>query len=393
MQVPRFAELFAALDMVVMERRSAGSFRLSGPVPDWFRCFYPEAAPGYDGLRLGDMFLFLENFLIDAEQFWLTRSAGQLKSGPWGEIDALGHEHYLEASAVCLGEQQFLLLALPTIEYAEKQAIIQKARENNLASARFHKELQQKEVLFHCIVHDLAGPLTPIMLALSLLESEPLTTVGQQAVETCMLQASRQRDMIQQILDVFAAEVRLLAAPVRDPVAAPNVVWCAQTMIEALRPSCLPKHITLQLAPDVDPMADWRVVGEPSRLERILFNLVENALRYSPRNSAVTIGVTAQEAGVLVTVDDEGPGVPPEMVRSIFEKFSRDLANPGKAGLGLYFCRLTIEGWGGTIGYTPLTTGGARFWFRLPRPAAGEALSVPVAQSAAAGQRAALDAR
>jgi hypothetical protein len=75
---PPFAELFAALDMVVLERLSAQHFRLSGPAPDWFRCFYPAATPGQDDLRLGDMFLFLENFLIDAEHFWLTHSAGHL---------------------------------------------------------------------------------------------------------------------------------------------------------------------------------------------------------------------------------------------------------------------------------------------------------------------------
>jgi len=368
MQGPLFAELFAALDMVVLERQSVGSFRLSGPAPDWFQHFYPEAAPGQEGLRPGDMFLFLENFLVDAEQFWLIHSAGQLKSGPWGEIDARGHEHYLEASAVCLGERKLLLLALPTIEYAEKQAIIQKARENSLAYARFNKELQQKEVLFHCIVHDLSGPLTSILMGLSLLESEALTPVGTQAVETCVTQAGRQRDMIQQILDIFAAEASMLVAPVRDPVDAPDVVRCAQTVVEALRPSYLYTHITLQLAPDIDRMADWRVVGEPSRLERVIFNLAENALRYSPMHSVVTVGVTAHEAGVLVTVDDAGPGVPQEQVGIIFEKFSRDPANPGKAGLGLYFCRITIEGWGGTIGYTPRATGGARFWFRLPRP-------------------------
>jgi signal transduction histidine kinase len=82
----------------------------------------------------------------------------------------------------------------------------------------------------------------------------------------------------------------------------------------------------------------------------------------------VTVSIAADEAGVLVTVEDEGPGVPPELMDAIFEKFSQAQAQPGKAGLGLYFCRITIEGWGGTIGYSQRATGGARFWFRLPRP-------------------------
>src|SRR5215468_9860190 len=238
MQGALSAELLAALDIVVMERMSVGSFRLSGPAPAWFRCFYPEVTPGQEGLHPGDTFPFLANFLVDAEQFWLTRSAGRLQSGLWNETDARGHEHHLEASALCLGERQLLLLALPNIMYTEKQAIIQKARENSLAYARFHKEVQQKELLFHCIVHDFAGPLTAIMLSLSLLEAHAVTATGKQIVETCLHQASRLQGLIQQVLDVFAAEVRPLTAPVHDPISAQDVVECSRTVVEALQPSC-----------------------------------------------------------------------------------------------------------------------------------------------------------
>ncbi len=363
-----FAELFAALDTVVMERTSAGVFRLTGPAPDWCQRLYLEVASGPDSLRPGDRFPFLEHFLVDAEHFWLTRSAGQLKSGPWRELDTVGYEHYLEATAVCLGERKILLLALPEMEYEEQQTIIQKARENSLAYIRFNKELQQKEVLLHCIIHDLSGPLTAMMFGLAILDSEKLTAAGQKAVEICMLQASRQKALIQQILDVFAAEARAFETSGRDSAHAPDMVLCAQAVVDALRPSSVRSQITLQLAPGLDVAADWRVVGEASRLERVIFNLLENALRYSPVGSAVTVSIAADEAGVLVTVEDEGPGVPPELMDAIFEKFSQARVQPGKAGLGLYFCRITIEGWGGTIGYSQCATGGAGFWFRLPRP-------------------------
>jgi hypothetical protein len=83
-----FADLLAALDIVVMERLSAGIFRLCGPAPAWFRCFYPEATSGQEDLRPGDVFLFLDNFLVDAESFWLAHRTGQLSSGAWCERDA-----------------------------------------------------------------------------------------------------------------------------------------------------------------------------------------------------------------------------------------------------------------------------------------------------------------
>jgi len=375
MQEAFFTELFTALDMVVMERTSIGSFRLSGVPPDWFRHFYPQVIPGQEDLHPGAIFPFLENFLIDAERFWLTHSAGQLKSGLWSEMDLGGREYYLEATAVCLSECTILLLDLPKIEFEEKQATIQKARENSLVYARFHKEVQRKEVLFHCIVHDFAGPLMTIMFSLSLLDSHAIAAAGKQALETCMRQAGRLQGLIQEILDVFAAEVRPLTAPVRDPISALDVVQCAQMVVEALRPSCLHKQVTLQLAPAIDMGADWWVVGDPSRLERVIFNLVENAIRHSPLRAAVRVGITTDAAGVLVTVDDEGPGVPPDLVGTMFEKFSQARTGTGKAGLGLYFCRITIASWGGTIGYTPRAPGGARFWFCLPHAAPPEAVN------------------
>jgi signal transduction histidine kinase len=375
MQEALFAELLAALDMVVLERRSVESFRLAGTAPAWFKCFYPDVTPGQDGLRPSDFFPFLANFLVDAEQFWLTHSTGCLRSGLWNETDAMGHERSLEALALCLGEHQLLLLAFPNIEYAEKQVLIQKARENSLAYARLHKEVQHKELLFHCIVHDFAGPLTAIMFSLSFLEAKAVTAASKQMAEICLHQVSRLQRLIQQVLDVFAAEVRPLTAPVPNPLSATDVVGCAQTVGEGLQPSCLHKQVTLQLASAIDTVTDCWVVGDSAHLERVIFNLLENAIRHSPVRAAVRVGITADAAGVLVTVDDEGPGVPPELVDTLFEKFSQARANTGKTGLGLYFCRITIESWGGTIGYTPRATGGAQFWFRLPRAAPPRAVN------------------
>lgn len=56
--------------------------------------------------------------------------------------------------------------------------------------------------------------------------------------------------------------------------------------------------------------ADWRVIGDKSRLNRILANLAENAFRYSPMSSTVTIGLQQEEDHIFVTVDDQGVGIP-----------------------------------------------------------------------------------
>jgi hypothetical protein len=112
---------------------------------------------------------------------------------------------------------------------------------------------------------------------------------------------------------------------------------------------------------------DWKVVGENSRLERVLFNLVENAFRHSPLGSTVTVDVNQDGKFILFTVDDEGPGVPEDISKNLFQKFAQGREKSGKAGLGLYFCRITVERWGGSIGYSTRPKGGSCFWFRLPR--------------------------
>jgi CheY-like chemotaxis protein len=111
-------------------------------------------------------------------------------------------------------------------------------------------------------------------------------------------------------------------------------------------------------------------VGEESRLQRIFANLLENALRYSPAGSCVTLGAELDDGFCKAYVDDEGPGLPHDITPAqIFGLFSKGKGSTGKAGLGLYFCRITVERWGGTIGCASLLKKGSRFWFRLPQAA------------------------
>jgi signal transduction histidine kinase len=366
--VALLANLLAALEIVVMERLSERSFRPINTLPGWFKRFVPEVRGGQDAIQPGHLFPFLENFLVDAERFWQEHHTGWMSSGIWMETDPLGNEYALEASALCLGRQKFLLITYPRSAYEEKQALIQRARENSLEYHRFDKEIQKKEILLHCIVHDLAGPLTSIMLCLSLLKFENLTATGRKYVDLGIRQATRQDVLVQQILDVFAAELGALQVYTTDPAQAPDAVVCAREVVEALTPACVPKGMRLLLEVRLDAGGDWRVVGEKSRLERVMFNLVDNALRHGPSGSVVTVGVKRDGDSILITVDDEGVGVRPDVASTVFDKFSQGRERGGRAGLGLYFCRITVEQWGGSIGYVPCPTGGSRFWFRLPHP-------------------------
>ncbi|MFN6568161.1 HAMP domain-containing sensor histidine kinase [Dendronalium sp. ChiSLP03b] len=363
------SDLFATLNILILERLQDSLFRITGTTPNWIERFFGRRFTSeIDILIPQEEFPFLANFLIDAEEFWQSNSSIKLSSGLWSEVDLTGKEYQFEAYAVCVNDKKILLIELLGEKFINKQSLIQKARESQLDYQHLLKENQKKDVLIHCIIHDIAGQLSAINCCLALLEFENLSPKGKEFLEIGRKQSIQQEMLIKNILDVFSTEVRSLEAFTVDVEDAPNLLSSAQEVIELSQPTFTLNNKQLQLTSNIDMKADWKVVGEKSRLDRVILNLVENAYRYSPVGSTVTIDLQPDGEYVLLNVDDEGSGVPAEIVNTLFQKFSQGKHKSGRVGLGLYFCRITVEHWGGIIGYLPRQEGGSRFWFRLPRP-------------------------
>ena len=109
------------------------------------------------------------------------------------------------------------------------------------------------------------------------------------------------------------------------------------------------------------------VTGDPLRLRQLVTILVDNAIRHSPAGSTVAVWVRPETGGALLQVDDHGPGVKPEDLPRLFERFWRaDNAPAGGTGLGLAIAKWIVEQHGGTIGAFNRPEGGASFWARLP---------------------------
>ncbi len=370
---PITADIFAALNILILEYVDTGRFRITGTIPAWLKKFCPrrKITPGMEVLIPEEDFPFLENFLIDAEEFWQKGLENTLKSGIWLDNDLTGKEYHFEASAIIVNSQKILIIELLDKDYIERLAIIQQARENKLTYYQVVKENQKKEILIHCIIHDIAGQLSGINCCLALLEFENLTPKGKERLEIGRRQSIKQEMLIREVLDAFSAEVRSLESFDVDGKNAPNILSAAKQVVEFLTPTFALNKMQLKLADDVDAIADWRVIGDKSRLERVITNLAENAFRHSPSESTVVIELKQDDNSILVNIDDKGSGVKSEMVASLFQKFSQGKGKTGRIGLGLYFCRITVERWGGQIGYSPLVDGGSRFWFRLPKPTKG----------------------
>jgi signal transduction histidine kinase len=368
MNTPITNDILAAFNILALEQIDAGLFKIIGNLPDWLNQFCSKnLASGMNILIPEEEFYFLTNFLIDAEKFWMNNNTKKLSSGLWTEIDPTGQEYQFKAYAICVNNKKLLLLEALEDSYQEQQHILQKAREYQLIYQQLLKDNQKKDVLIHCLIHDIAVELNAINCCFALLEFEKLTPKGKEYLETGIKQCLKQEMLIKDILDAFSSEAMLTENSDIDIAKTPNILSSLQEVIEFSKLNFALNNIQLQLTNNIDMTIDWKVMGDKSRLDRVISNLVENAYRYSKPDSIVTIGLQLDGQYVLVTIDDCGLGVPPEMEKNLFQKFSQGKDKSGRVGLGLYFCRITLERWGGMIGYLPRLEGGSRFWFRLPR--------------------------
>lgn len=352
----------STLETTVLARTPSGAFRLVGAPPAWLLRFI-GTAPGTEAdLDLAAASPFLDNFLIDAETFWARRHEGQLSSGPWTEVAPDGVEWTLEATALWLHQQALLLLHAPRFDLSVAQRLLQQGREQRLDYERLRREIEKREILLHCIVHDLSNPLASIIGCLHLLEARQLVDAkGQRLLEISTEQAERMQALTKAILDTFAADVASLLPSSLTPESAPDVVAVARTVLEAVEAQATLRRIRLAL--HAPPTA--QAVCDTARLERVLHNLVGNALQHVPDGGFVQIEILREQDELVLHVDDNGPGVPEALVPYLFHRFVRGPESKGQAGLGLYFCHMTVSGWGGTLTYTPRPEGGARFTLHL----------------------------
>jgi len=110
------------------------------------------------------------------------------------------------------------------------------------------------------------------------------------------------------------------------------------------------------------------VYGDRYMLERILTNLVMNAVKFTPKGGKISVSASPENGMVKVRVKDTGVGIDPEFQQKVFEKYTQmsDTSNIKSTGLGLAFCRQAVEAHGGTIGVESEPGCGSTFWFTLP---------------------------
>ncbi|MCB0717507.1 MAG: HAMP domain-containing histidine kinase [Bacteroidetes bacterium] len=360
--------VLSQMDVVLLERIDAGQFRPPTSAPAWFNAVFGEAT-SLSPIQPGRRSLFLGHFLEDAEVFWSAAQPEQwISSGTFNERLPDGGEKALEAIALVASGTPILLIKSPTTDHETVRDLLQKSRSQSIEYGRMIKEINKREVLLHCIVHDLSTPLAGVKGSLELMKADDLLLPdGARLQQIGMNQVLKMQNMIQEILHAFKAEVKGLVPTVIDRDAGPDALSCAREVTTAL--SGLARDVAVGLRVEEDAsVQDFSVSADQSRLERVIFNLVDNAIRFAPPGSDVIVKVRSDGEWIEMRIEDAGPGVEPSLRPRLFQRFEQGDSGKGSAGLGLYFCRITVADWGGSIGYDDRPQGGASFWLKLPKP-------------------------
>jgi len=371
-EAPLHETLLARLGYAVFEDAGGGALAPVGPPPEWFVRAFGAAATAVGRFVPADASPFLENFLAEAERVWAGGGTGRAESGAWVERGADGAEVALEAEALVLQGRRILFVVNQQQRFDETSRMLQIARVDKLAHERLLREIQAKEILLHCIVHDLSQPLTALRGCLSLLTMGLPPDKLKEVVEIADRQTHRQEEMIRDVLKAFSSEMAVLQAAAAGSGHTVDLAQGAREVVSEYAAAFASQGAALALHPRLEAQpgtsGEWRAAGEPERLRRIFTNYLENALRYSPAGSVVTVGVEEDGAFLRAFVDDQGPGLPEGVTAAnLFRLFGKGKGSTGKAGLGLYFCKITAERWGGSVGCRNRAEGGTRFWFSLPR--------------------------
>ena len=212
--------------------------------------------------------------------------------------------------------------------------------------------------------HELRTPVTSIkgytQLAKMLIREGDLGT-SEEYLEIALDQIDRMSRLILELLDVSRIEtgrLEIRREPIRWPEFVRRVVQRHHTAVSDRR-----FHLSV-------PDGGGDVKGDRDRLEQVLGNLLENAVKYSPEGSDVTVTVEESADHILTTVADRGIGIPADELVLVFERFHRgrqvSSTNYGGLGLGLYITKQIVERHGGTIWVESREGQGTRFYFTLP---------------------------
>jgi signal transduction histidine kinase len=215
--------------------------------------------------------------------------------------------------------------------------------------ARQHAEVASrlKDEFLMTLSHELRTPLNAIAGWVKMLRTGALPPESRErALETIERNAQSQTRLVEELLDVS----RAISGKLQIDARAVNPADPALAAVETLRPAIIARQ--LKFKADVDRTLD-PVMADPDRLQQIVWNLLSNAIKFTPAGGVIDLHVGRAGTNVEIVVRDNGPGITPEFLPFVFDRFRQADGGPrreqGGLGLGLAIVRHLVELHGGTV--------------------------------------------
>ncbi len=219
----------------------------------------------------------------------------------------------------------------------------------------------RKEFLSN-VSHELRTPLSSIKLMLETVLASPDDEARDLFLPQVLLEVDRLTALVQQLLEQARAESGQLKLALREI----DLEEVAHPIVASFEPQAANKGVALELL----PLRPVQVEADPDRLSQVFVNLIDNAIRHTPRGGRVKIELDARDSDAVVRVRDNGEGIPYRDVPHIFERFyvvdrSRRRESGG-AGLGLAIVKGIVDAHGGAISAESMLGRGTTFTVRIP---------------------------
>jgi PAS domain S-box-containing protein len=220
-----------------------------------------------------------------------------------------------------------------------------------------------REDLTSMIYHDLRSPLANVVSGLDLIRT---MVPDEEGIESVLRIAERSIGRIQRLISSLLDTSRLQAGHKITTMQPTVVQQLIAEAIETVRPAADASNFIINLDQPEDPLT---MMIDADMIRRVMINLLENAIKYSPEGRHIHVTVEEKDAALSFSVQDEGRGISEEDQEHVFERFMRADLTAKRArgiGLGLAFCKLAVEGHRGRIWVESELGKGSRFTFTLP---------------------------
>ena len=234
---------------------------------------------------------------------------------------------------------------------------------NKMATELAEVDRMRKDLVAN-VSHELRTPLTALQATLENIV-DGVTQADAQTLTIMLSQTQRLSRLVEQLLDLSRLESGTIPFE-RQPFALKPLL--EQTVRESsLWQEGRSKPIELALRVDPNGLV---VTGDPERVHQVITNVIQNAMLHSPDGGVVEVAARANGAGVIIEVDDEGPGIPAEEATRVFERFYRSdqarASSAGGSGLGLAIAKWIVDMHGGDIRAEAREPHGCRMVVTLP---------------------------